>query len=100
MLVPRPDRSTPTRTRSAIVAAAPVRPGGPGTAGAGDRAAFHAGLYGANTENGFSRCFKCFRDVSHIIRRDDHGHADAAVEGPRHLLRLDMPLGLQESHQP
>src|SRR3954468_9389560 len=91
MLVPRPEISTPTRARSGMVARRPIVPRRPGAARAGDGAAAFAGLDSADVEHDFSRLFKSFRYVFRINLGDDDGHADAAVEGARHLLRLDIP---------
>src|SRR4051812_16173863 len=100
MLVPRPEISTPTRARSGMVARRPIVPRRPGAARAGDGAAAFAGLDSADVEHDFSRLFKSFRYVFRINLGDDDGHADAAVEGARHLLRLDIPLRLEKGHQP
>src|SRR4051794_5231515 len=100
MLVPRPESSTPTRTRSAMMGGGPVVAGGPGAARAGDGAAFVAGPDRSDLDDCFSSLFKLLRHISHIVSSDDQDHADAAIEGPRHLLGLDIALRLEESHQP
>src|SRR6185369_4066073 len=92
MFEPRPDISIATRLRSRIVGCGPVLIRGPRACLAGDRAAVFACFDAAN-----------FERVEHagnrtgLAGRDDHRHADATVEGPRHLLgRKASPL-LQQS---
>src|SRR3954470_19625791 len=88
MLVPRPERSTPTRARSAMVAGRPIVARGPGAARAGDGAASFARFDRTDAEDGFSSSFKRLGHILHIGFAHHHGHADAAVEGARHLFRL------------
>src|SRR5438105_10863900 len=99
MFEPRPESRTATRTLSAM-AGGPVGAGAPRASRADDGAAARPGLDMADREDGFSNTFKQLRDVLRIVLRDDQGHADAAIEGPRELLRLDLALRLQEGHQP
>src|SRR3954471_4583216 len=54
MLVPRPETSTPTLTRSTMMGRAPGVAGRPGAARAGDRAAFRPRLDAAQRENCFA----------------------------------------------
>src|SRR5215213_7186645 len=100
MLVPRPETSTPTRTRSAMVGRAPRFPGTPAARRAGDGAALRTLLHDADMEDSFSCILKGLGDAAHIPLRHDHSHSDAAIEGPGHLLGLDIALRLEEGHQP
>src|SRR4051812_9223917 len=100
MLVPRPETSTPTGTRSTMMSRAPRVPRRPGTARAGDGAALGSGFDAAERQNSFTFFLKILRNVAYILWRDDDRHADPAIEGARHFLRLDMALRLEEGHQP
>src|SRR5690348_16394268 len=90
MLLPRPEIRIATRLGSRIVSRGPVLRRVPRAGLAVDGAAaltrFDApDLHG----RGGARRARNFR-------RDDHGHADAAVERPRHLLGRDVPAALEE----
>src|SRR5688500_12314916 len=100
MLVPRPDISTPTLIRSAMMGRRPGGATAPAAGRAAPRAASPAGLDPADFEDAFSSAFKRLRHVFDILPGDDQGHADPAIEGPRHFLRLDIALRLEEGHQP
>src|SRR4051812_23420170 len=100
MLEPRPEISTATRTGSAMMGGAPCLPRGPALRRSGDGTATLAGLDGANREDSFSSSFKFFSYVLHITAGNQKHHADAAVESTGELAGLDIPLGLQEGHQP
>src|SRR5688572_16110578 len=97
---PRPERRIPTLTRSAIMGGAPGRAGAPGFGRALDGAAFLAARDLADAVDALAGCAQVALDRCRVVWADDYGHADAAVEGARHFLRLDIPLRLQESHQP
>src|SRR3712207_1816231 len=100
MLVPRPETRTPTFIRSAIMGCGPIPPSRPGAARSRDRTGALSGFDPTEVQNSFTNTSKRLPDVIQIVLRDDHGHADAAVEGPRHLPGLDIALRLEEGHQP
>src|SRR5690606_20143155 len=100
MFEPRPEISTPTRRRSAMMGGGPGAARAPGFGPARYGAAARSGLDMPDRKDGFTFFLKSLRDFVHMLGGDNERHADAAVEGARHLLRLDIPLGLEEGHQP
>src|SRR5687768_13145759 len=100
MLEPRPEMRTPTRAFSAMVVRGPGRAGAPALLGPGDGAALLALGDSPDREDNLTGCGQFGGDALGILRRHDRNHADAAVEGPRHLARLDIALRLEEGHQP
>src|SRR5829696_5094006 len=89
MLEPRPEIRTATLAFSAMKARAPGVAAEPGLLCAEDGAAALALDHLADAEYRLAR----------LGRRDDRHHADAAVEGARHLAGLDIPLRLEEGHE-
>src|SRR3546814_7242671 len=89
----------PTRLRSAMVGGGPARPRAPDLGRTGDRAAPWRFRDRADAVHRLARRLQRLRPRRGLAFRDHHGHADAAVEGARHLLRLDIALRLEESHK-
>jgi hypothetical protein len=61
-----------------------------------DGAATLAGLDSANLKDRLARARQSGGHVLHSIFADNHGHADATVEGACHFFGRDSPAGLQE----
>src|SRR3546814_4746269 len=91
MFDPRPEIRMPTRLRSAMVGGGPARPRAPDLGRTGDRAAPWRFRDRADAVHRLARRLQRLRHRRGLSLRDHHGHADAAVEGARHLLRLDIP---------
>src|SRR5262245_2287920 len=89
MLEPRPEISTASRLRSAIVLGAPA------AVLAGDGATALALLDPPDLEHGFAGALQGLADRIRLGPGNDHRHPDPAVEGPRHLLRNDRTAGLE-----
>src|SRR5688572_15440995 len=99
MLEPRPESRTATRTLSAMKGRAPRASARPGVGAARNRAAALAFDDLADLEQGLAGFFQHAARFGYVLGRDDSDHADAAIEGPRHLSGLDIPLRLEEGHQ-
>src|SRR5687768_10200253 len=99
MFEPRPEISTATLLRSAMMGGGPVFAGAPSAVRAADGAAGLARLDAADTVRGFACRTELFDHLRGIGVADDGNHADAAVEGPRQLRRFDRAAGLEESEQ-
>src|SRR3546814_1539948 len=89
MLEPRPEMRTPTRAFSAMMGRGPGGAGAPGFGRPGDGAALLAGFDAADGEDGFAHPVEIGGDGFSLIRSGDQCHADAAVEGARHLAGLE-----------
>ena len=96
MLLPRPEIRIATRFGSRIVRRGPILgapqvPAWPQTVQPRWPAFDPADL-----EDRFARAFERAVTASVACRRNDHRHADAAVEGPRHFFRGDPAALLQQ----
>src|SRR5438270_12812022 len=97
MLLPRPEIRTATRLGSCIVGGGPVLRRIPGPGVAANGAAAWAAFDPADLKHVFfSGALQLTRDGAGRIRRDDHGHTDAAVERARHLFGRDPAAQLEE----
>src|SRR3954470_791559 len=96
MLLPRPEIRIATRLGSRMVGRGPIPIAVPCAGLAADGAAATAFLDSSDLEDCLARALQIVRHAVRRFRRDDHGHADAAVEGPRHLLRRQASALLQE----
>src|SRR3546814_7629555 len=74
----------------------PARPRAPDRGRTGDRAAPGRFRDRAYAVHRLARRLQRLRHRRGLAFRDHHGHADAAVEGARHLLRLDIALRSEE----
>src|SRR5687767_6926719 len=99
MLEPRPEIRTATLTLSAMKARAPGAAAEPDLRRAEDGAAALALDHFADAQHRLARLGEDPLHLGRFGRRDDRDHADAAVEGARHLGGLDIPLRLQEGHE-
>src|SRR4249919_1073079 len=99
MFEPRPEISTATRDRSAMVAGRPVFGCAPGAGAALYRAALVARLDPADPMDSLPRNLQPFGYLGFILRRDNRHHPNAAVESPRKLSRFDRAAGLEEGEQ-
>src|SRR5829696_7868204 len=99
MLEPRPEIRTATLTFSAMKARAPGVAAEPGLRCAEDGAAALALDHLADAEHRLAGPGEDPLHLGRVGRRDDRHHADAAVEGARHLAGLDIPLRLEEGHE-
>ena len=68
-------------------------------AGACDRAAALARFDRADAEDRLAGRFELAATTVRIVGCDDHGHADAAVEGARHFVRRDVAAFLEQGEQ-
>ena len=98
MFDPRPEISTATRAL-AMVRCAPITHRTPCVASARDGAALCASRDVADAVHSFTCCCQSRNYCVNISFGDDYGHANPAIERPRHFLWLDMALRLQERHQ-
>src|SRR3954447_19155091 len=96
MLLPRPEIRMATRLGSCIVCRGPILCGIPGSCRPCDGAAALTRFDPAELEHGFARAFENGRHLRRPFRRDNDGHADPAIEGPRHLLWSDPSSLLQQ----
>src|SRR3546814_640746 len=99
MLVPLPEMRTATFARSGKMYRLPVFTRGPDFHLALNGAALVARLDRPDHEDRLADCFQFALKRGGIVRGDGENHADAAIEGSRHLGRLDVALRLEESHQ-
>src|SRR3546814_9764972 len=67
---------------------------------AGHRATLRAIGDMPDAEHRLARSFQRRGHLCDIALGDHDRHADPAIEGARHFLGLDIPLRLQEGHQP
>src|SRR4051812_21553035 len=95
MFDPRPEIRMATRLRSRMVGGGPILGRAPCASAPADGAAARALFDAPDLEDGFAGAFECCADRVGFASGDDHGHADAAVEGPRHFLGRDAPAALQ-----
>src|SRR5436305_12140267 len=96
MLLPRPEIRMATRLGSCIVCRGPILCGIPASCRPCDGAAALTGFDPADLEHGFACAFEDGRHFICLLRRDDDGHTDPAIEGPRHFLCSDTPTLLQQ----
>src|SRR5918993_5207180 len=96
MLDPRPEMSTATRARSAMVIGGPGVGRAPRAGAAFDRAAARASRDRTDAVDGLARALEGFGDRIGLGCRDDRDHSDAAVEGPRHFRGRDVTALLHE----
>src|SRR5918993_2721553 len=83
MLLPRPEISTATRFGSRIMRCCPA------VVRAVHRAAPRAFFDLPDAEHGLACSFECCGYIFRLAGADHDNHADAAIERPDHLLRLD-----------
>ena len=98
-LDPRPEIITATRALS-IMRNAPRLARAPRLRAAADGAAARAFAHLAHDETGLARRREVGEERARFVGRDREHHADAAVEGARHLGGFDMSLRLQKGHEP
>src|SRR5687768_1187915 len=96
MLDPRPEMSTATRARSAMMIGGPGVVRAPRAGAAFDRAAARARRDRTDAMHGFARALEGFGDRIGLGCRDDRDHSDAAVEGTRHFRGRDVATLLHE----
>src|SRR5437773_4224330 len=92
MLLPRPEIRMATRLGSRIVRR--------GRAFTCDRAPAHALLDPPDLEHGLAGAFEQRCDLRRQFGRNDHRHADAAVESPHHFFGGDLSTGLKHHEYP
>src|SRR5437764_13427522 len=98
MFEPRPEIRIATRLRSGMVGGGPILGRVPGTGLAAHGAAARPFLDAADLEHFFFDATLQLADHGlGILRRDDRGHADPAIEGPRHLFRGNSAALLQKT---
>jgi hypothetical protein len=90
MFEPRPEIRIAIGLRSGIVRCAPA------AVSTAHRAPALSGLDPADAVHGFARALKSHAHAIRIIDADDSRHADAAIEGPSHLLRRDVATLLKQ----
>src|SRR5690242_12999613 len=96
MLLPRPEIRIATRRGSGIVVGDPILRRAPASCGAADRAATLPSFDAADAEDGLACAFQLIGHMIDDVLSNDDDHADAAVEGARHLLRSDRAALTQE----
>src|SRR5206468_11380592 len=96
MLLPRPEIRMATRFGSRIVRRGPILRGVPCSGSAGHRAAARTFFDPPYLKHLFVDFAETARNAVRLLSSDDHGHADAAIERPRHLLRSDPACLLEE----
>src|SRR5829696_6377420 len=96
MLLPRPEIRIATDFGSRIVGDGPVSRRIPAACASLDRAATFAGLDPADAEHDLSCTFERNRDLVGLLLGNHDGHADSAIEGSRHLLRLEVTAFLEK----
>ena len=96
MLLPRPEMRIATRRGSRIVSDGPVLGSVPSADLPVHRAAPPALFDAADLKHGFSGAFEFGSDHGGMLGSRDHGHADAAIEGPRELAGGDGPALLKK----
>src|SRR5688500_10680001 len=96
MFEPRPEISTATRLRSAMMRGRPAVAGAPAAGRSATRRAAPARFDLADAMHSLSGCLQGFRDLIRIVGSDDRDHADAAVEGPGQFAGLDRAARLEE----
>src|SRR5438477_5613399 len=92
MLLPRPEIRMATRLGSRIV--------GCGRAFTCDRAPARALLDPPDLEHRLAGAFEQRCDLRRLFGRNDHNHADAAVESPRHFFRRNSSALLKHRKYP
>src|SRR5688500_3867842 len=96
MLDPRPEMSTATRARSAMVIGGPGVVRAPRAGAAFDRAAARARGDRTDAMHDLTRALEGFGDRVGFALGDDRDHSDAAVESPRHFRGRDVAALLHE----
>src|SRR5215217_2160458 len=96
ILLPRPEIRIATDFGSRIVGDGPVSRRNPAACASLDGAATFAGFDPADAEHALSCTFERNRDFVGLLLGNHDGHADSAIEGPRHLLRREVTAFLDK----
>src|SRR4051812_42502619 len=89
MLLPRPEMRMATRVLSLwgslMAGGGPILRWAPGACTASHAAAASAGLDASDVEHLLAGAFEARRHLRCLVAGENDGHADPAVEGPRHF---------------